>query len=121
MGAETEQQSWIHDKPDPNSHCLQKFRLYETRSVNISCSKIQNPLSCFFNLVQYNLYGYFHEFYLFIYFFKVPNLLINSVLIEHDSVLICCVDSVNFRLILLMGISKWICGLLEHDLCDFGV
>ncbi|XP_022146568.1 phosphoinositide phosphatase SAC2 isoform X2 [Momordica charantia] len=32
MGAETDQQSWIHDKPDPNSHCLQKFRLYETRS-----------------------------------------------------------------------------------------
>ncbi|KAL4039328.1 hypothetical protein IC575_002980 [Cucumis melo] len=32
MGAETEQQSWIHDKPDPNFHCLQKFRLYETRS-----------------------------------------------------------------------------------------
>ncbi|XP_023514175.1 phosphoinositide phosphatase SAC2-like isoform X1 [Cucurbita pepo subsp. pepo] len=32
MGAETEQQSLIHDKLDPNSLCLQKFRLYETRS-----------------------------------------------------------------------------------------
>ena len=47
MGAETEQQSLIHDKLDPNSLCLQKFRLYETRSVNISYLKIQNafPLS----------------------------------------------------------------------------
>ncbi|KAG7025920.1 Phosphoinositide phosphatase SAC2 [Cucurbita argyrosperma subsp. argyrosperma] len=32
MGAETEQQSLIHDTLDPNSLCLQKFRLYETRS-----------------------------------------------------------------------------------------